>query len=1784
MANTAQELAELTALLNTPGLTALPVRVIITGQVPLEAEGPDFLDIIKVLLEPNELRDLLQFAPREWWQESATLVQAVSNSWLEVVPADNSIVIITPTPITPTPTTVKTAIEGDMLVFTDGEWNRLAPGPDNTVITSNGPGISPTYQASGLDGISAVLPIVISGGLSPVVSMAASGVVAGIYGSSTQTFTIEVTDKGVVKSIGTVAISGVPPGGTAGGVLTGTYPNPGLANDAVATSNIVNSAVTSGKLAVSGVVAGVYGSSTSIPVLTVSDRGLITIASSSPFNIGASAVGGDLSGQVDNATVIKLQNRALSSTAPTADQVLSWNNVTSVWEPVSFTAGAGLQLIGHEYSVPTGGITTTLIADGAVIKAKISITTAEVLAENDPATKGYVDTVAAGLHIRASVHVKDDTGTPLSGLRTIDGHTVLDGDRVFVCGPNLIQRGIYVAHAAAWDRAADYAVGSDVHSTFFFVQVGDTYADTSWVCVNNQGSAVVGTDPLEYTQFGGATVYTAGPGLQLIGTEFSIATNGVLEGMIDLNAVTESKIKDGAVTVNKIPDTTVTQAKLNLSAPTLPNHAVTLSYADGRYVNVTGDTMSGVLSFESDLTHLVAVTLDPDAATAPITVYGAGSTPATPDNGYYVQVLGNAVRANNEHTRFAELNADLLNLTEINDAIPEKASLRISVENATAAGVPTIKSMLGVYGTISVVDGFALTDNRGFTINDGINPPTTFTYRLGLPSSGTTVGFELFDSYITVLQNTVLAINGVAGLDLEAEGVLLNDRLMKLVPTIIEVEQVEVSTDMPLPPPSPPSPPFTVESSLVESLPIKFISSELQLSGAQAKDAADPTDPQDLTTKLYVDDLFDQVLTAITAELPLSVTPGVTPVISLLNSGVTPFTYGGSGAVPRFTVDAKGRILSVVEVPIGGVSPGGVAGGSLGGTYPNPNIAPGAVSTNELDDGGVTEAKLDPVLGLVEATYGSSSRIPALKVGTKGRILEATDYAINTSALAVGGDLEGTVASATVVNIQNRPVVDVGPTLGQALVWNGSAWTPAAQANASAPYVVITNDPGLPNERALATALGEITLTDGGAGANVTLGLANTAATPGVYGDFVHIPIVTVDAKGRITSISQTPVAGGDFAPGSAKYITFSATASAALPNERVLVVSSDFTKTEDSLAKTVTLALTTVPATPAIYGSSTSIPQITISATGRVTQASNAGLDVSGQAVGSVAGHVSGTIGNITVPVGGDLSAIPLSTGGPAHAMVSRLLQRPLSATVPASGDSLVWNGTAWEPQSVSLTNLVPDPSGTYGSSTAFAAVTVDSKGRVTAASSTSLGGDIASPFNNTEVIALRHRAIAVAAPSVGDVYAWTGTEWEPQNVALSDITLGGTFGLASITVDTKGRVTSSSEASLAGDVTGTKAATVVEKIRGTSVSASAPTLGQALVFDGSVWKPTTSPASAAPAALQYLVLANDPALPLARALTLETVNDFAPTDGGGGSTYNIALKATGVTPATYGDSTHVAAFAVDSKGRITSASEVAIDSSNFPIDGDVTGELTASPKTTVVKIQNRAVSSAAPSAGAVLYWKTSPLPAEWTPSTGTSNITLGTVNSVTVENHHDRHQPGGADALPTAAPSIGIGAANSEGTATTLARSDHNHKLRTGSDDLAIGAIADGQFVKRVDNDLVGVSITPGASARVLTGNFTGTLSTSLAANARWYPPNAVTLSRAWASLGEAAGGVTEFDVLMNGVSVLSGPVSISPGGFRSVDLAIASVVVGITNYLTLSLTTANGGANATVFVEYT
>ena len=181
-------------------------------------------------------------------------------------------------------------------------------------------------------------------------------------------------------------------------------------------------------------------------------------------------------------------------------------------------ATAGAQASLSDLSSPTGSFS---------MGSQLLTNLADPVSDQDAATKYYVDSVAQGLDVKASVIAATTANITLSGLQNIDGITVAAGDRVLVKNQTAqADNGIYIASASAWSRSADTNTWNELVSAYTFVETGSTYADTGWVCTVNAGGTL-GTTPVTWSQFSGAGTYVAGTGLTLTGNTFSIANTAV---------------------------------------------------------------------------------------------------------------------------------------------------------------------------------------------------------------------------------------------------------------------------------------------------------------------------------------------------------------------------------------------------------------------------------------------------------------------------------------------------------------------------------------------------------------------------------------------------------------------------------------------------------------------------------------------------------------------------------------------------------------------------------------------------------------------------------------------------------------------------------------------------------------------------------------------------------------------------------------------------------------------------------------------------------------------------------------------------------------------------------------------------------------------------------------------------------------------------------------------------------------------------------------------------------
>jgi hypothetical protein len=208
-------------------------------------------------------------------------------------------------------------------------------------------------------------------------------------------------------------------------------------------------------------------------------------------------------------------------------------------------------------------LTTDLAAKAALSGA--TFTGAVVLAA-DPATalgaatKQYVDSLAEGLHVHASVVAATTANitlaTAVENGDTLDGVTLATGNRILVKNQSTAsENGIYVVAAlGAPSRATDFDAPAEIDGgDFVFVTGGTVNDNTGWVQTNIVGT--VGTDAIAFSQFAGVGTVTAGTNISVTGNEVSVINNPTFSGLVTASA-TGVAFSDGTQTKVGVPSQT----------------------------------------------------------------------------------------------------------------------------------------------------------------------------------------------------------------------------------------------------------------------------------------------------------------------------------------------------------------------------------------------------------------------------------------------------------------------------------------------------------------------------------------------------------------------------------------------------------------------------------------------------------------------------------------------------------------------------------------------------------------------------------------------------------------------------------------------------------------------------------------------------------------------------------------------------------------------------------------------------------------------------------------------------------------------------------------------------------------------------------------------------------------------------------------------------------------------------------------------------------------------------
>ena len=301
-----------------------------------------------------------------------------------------------------------------------------------------------------------------------------------------------ITSSGSINVVNTAPDQIVALTGAGTTVVTGTYPNFTITSNDSTTGTVtsVNASGGTTGLTFSGGPVTTSGTLTLGGTLAVANGGTgASVAGTARTNLGAAA-----SGANTDITSIALTTGTISATPTSGTDIVNKLYADSIASGINFHQAVRLAtaaaLPANTYNNGTSGVGATLTANA---NGALSVDGVAVVVGNRILVKNEVTQANNGVYTVTQV---GDGSTPYILTRATDFDS----------------SGAGVDQIDAGD--------------FFLVTAGSTQSNTSWV-QQTPLPIVVGTTALVFTQFAAPVLYSAGTGLTLTGTVFSITNTGV---------------------------------------------------------------------------------------------------------------------------------------------------------------------------------------------------------------------------------------------------------------------------------------------------------------------------------------------------------------------------------------------------------------------------------------------------------------------------------------------------------------------------------------------------------------------------------------------------------------------------------------------------------------------------------------------------------------------------------------------------------------------------------------------------------------------------------------------------------------------------------------------------------------------------------------------------------------------------------------------------------------------------------------------------------------------------------------------------------------------------------------------------------------------------------------------------------------------------------------------------------------------------------------------------------
>ena len=243
-----------------------------------------------------------------------------------------------------------------------------------------------------------------------------------------------------------------------------------------------------------------------------------------------------------------------------------------------------------------------------------------------------------------------------------------------------------------------------------------------------------------------------------------------------------------------------------------------------------------------------------------------------------------------------------------------------------------------------------------------------------------------------------------------------------------------------------------------------------------------------------------------------------TATINLVATGVTAGVYGNTTYAPVITVDGYGRVSNIDTVAITG---GGGGGGAVEVSYKTINVSgQSPISADSSEDILTFEAGT----GILLTTSASDDKV-TFTADADSIVAQSTLNTLSNLNAASPADGNALVWDAGTSKWVAGAASSVLPVSGVTAGTYGSTGNILAVTVDDKGIVTAVTETAF-TQGDIQSVLAGTGLTGGGTSGVVTLDLDQTGVTPGTYGDSGNVTQFTIDSVGRISNVTEVAIAG----------------------------------------------------------------------------------------------------------------------------------------------------------------------------------------------------------------------------------------------------------------------------------------------------------------------------------------------------------------------------------------------------------------------------------------------------------------------------------------------------------------------------------------------------------------------------------------------------------------------------------------------------------------------------------